>query len=888
MPPPDEDRVPRWRRYLRFWRPNAAGDVRDELEFHLQSAVDELEIHGMPHDEARAAARARFGDVDGITRTLYTLSDQRERHMQRAEWWQTVKQDLVFGLRQLRKSPGFTTVAVLTLALGIGANSAIFSVVYSVLLRPLPYANSARIVTFSQHNDNGGMCCAPFGNYYTWRDQSRSFTALAATMGPGRTTLTGAGEPMPLPVLWASADYWRAEFIPPVIGRYFTAAEDRIDAPKVVVLSYALWQSRFNGDRAVLGRQITLDGQPYEVIGVAPSDYILAGPQERAWAPLAPPPTRLRDFGDHELHVVGLLRPGVTMAAAAAELTRIDSRLAQENPHNGYDGIVVGSSLADTVLGSSRLLLYTLLGAVALVLLIACGNIANLLVARATVRRGEIAIRGALGATRGRIVAQLLVESIILGLVGGGVGLAVGVAGLRFLVTSPASIPRLADASLNLPVLLFTLALSVACALIFGLAPALRAARLDLQQTLRDGGREASVSARSRLRQALIIGELCLASLLLVGAGLLIKTSLIMQAVPSGFDTHNLLAFSISLPGTKYKTGPQIEAGLEELEGRIAAIPGVKAVARSQVAPIYGGGWNWTAARPGSNGHDEGSTSADMRGINPGFFAALGTPLLRGREFTVADGPEAAPVAIISRGLAEHLYGKADPIGQLVSNNVTGKDPHWRQVVGVVEDIHESGPTQEPYPALYMPSAQWVNGGATYMVRGAVPVLTLVPSIRRAVASVDPSLPLAAISTMDKALANTTATTRFMTWLLTLLGLTGLVLAAVGVYGVIAYFVTQRTHEFGVRIALGASGGSVRWMVVREGLVIGALGVGAGLVVARLASRFVDSLMFGMTSHDPQTFATVGIVLVLVGAAASYIPARRATRVDPLTALRGS
>ncbi len=883
-----DPRVPAWRRYLRFWRANPASDVREELDFHFQSAIDELVASGLTPDRARDAARRTFGDVDGITTTLYTLSEQRERRMQRGEWWQTIKQDVVYGIRQLRKSPGFTATAILTLALGIGANSAIFSVVYSVLLRPLPYDNSPRIVALSQHNGNGGFAYMPFGNYFSWRDESRSFDALGATMGPGRLTLTGAGDPMPLPVLFASADYWKTEFIPPVLGRYFSRDEDRFGAPKVAVLSYALWQSRFNGDHSVLGKTIVLQGQPYEVIGVAPANYILAPPAEMAFVPLAAPPERFRDFGDHELRVYGLLRPGVTMAAAARDLSHIDSRLAKENPHNGYDGVVTATSLDAAILGSSKLLLYTLLGAVALVLLIACGNIANLLIARATVRRAEIAIRGALGATRGRIVAQLLVESLLLAIAGGAAGLLVGVAGMRFLVTNPASLPRLQATSLNFPVVLFTLALSIVCAIVFGLAPALASARLDLQQTLRDGGRESTGTTRSRLRQALIVGELGLASLLLVGAGLLIRTSIVEQSVQSGFDTHNLLAFSMGLPGTTYKTGPQIEAALQQIEDAVRAVPGVAAVARSQVAPIYGFGWNWTAGRPGSNGHDEGATSADMRGINPGFFAGLGVRLLRGRAFTGADVADGPAVAIISRGLAEHLYGKTDPIGKLVSNNVTGTDPHWRQIVGVVDDIHESGPTQEPYPALYMPSTQWVNQQQTFMVRGSVPVLTLVPSIRRAVASVDPLLPLASISTMDHALANTTATTRFMTWLLTLLGFTGLALAAVGVYGVIAYFVTQRTHEFGVRIALGASGAAVQWMVVREALVIGMIGVAVGLGAALYASRFVGGLLYGITSHDPKTFAVAAVVLVVVGLAASYLPARRATRVDPLTALRGS
>jgi putative ABC transport system permease protein len=390
------------------------------------------------------------------------------------------------------------------------------------------------------------------------------------------------------------------------------------------------------------------------------------------------------------------------------------------------------------------------------------------------------------------------------------------------------------------------------------------------------------------LRQGLLDGELCVASLLLVGAGLLIKTSILLNAVSPGFDTRNVLAFSVNLPGAKYPTETQQEAALAQIERDIAAIPGVRSAGRTQVAPIYGGGWDWTAARPGSNGHDDGAVDADMRNASPTLFSTLGIRLLRGRTFTVGDAADGPPVAVVSRGLAERLYGNADVVGKLISNNVTSKTPVWREIVGVIDDVHGNGPLSDPRLTMYLPATQWVNPTQTFLVRGAVPVTTLMPAIRRAVAGVDRTLALARVSTMDDALAGTLATTRFTTWLLTLLGITGLALAAVGVYGVIAYFVTQRTHEFGVRIALGASGRAVRWMVVREGLVVGAVGVAAGLAIALYASRFVGSMLYGMTSRDPETFAVVAAVLILVGLAASYLPARRATRVDPLTALRGS
>ncbi|HEU4786810.1 MAG TPA: ABC transporter permease [Gemmatimonadaceae bacterium] len=882
------DGLPAWRRYLRFWRANAAGDVRDELSFHLASAIDELVAAGMSRDEARTLAVARFGDVGRISRTLYTLSEQRERGMARGEWWHTLKQDLVFGIRQLRKSPGFTLVAVLTLALGIGANSAIFSVVYSVLLKPLPYADGDRVLRLKQRNGQGSMCCLPYGNFFKWARETSGFEALGATTGHPAMTLAGQGEPRPVSVTLASAGYWRTMFIPPALGRYFTDDEDREGAPKVVVISHALWESRFNGDRGVLGRTINLEGESYEVVGVAPPEYILYPPAEKIWLPLAPPAWRLNDFGDHELSVYGLLRRGVPQAAAIRQIVEIDSRLAQQNPHNGYDGGVIATPLVETVLGPQRTLLYTLLGAVGLVLLIACGNIANLLIARAAMRRPEIAIRGALGATRSRIVAQLLVESLVLAFAGAVAGSFVGVAGMRFLVTSPASLPRLQNTTLNLPVVLFTFALAVGCAILFGLFPAWRAARLDLQQTLRDGGRDSHGAARQRLRQALVVAELCVASLLLVGAGLLIKSSILIQSVSPGFDARNLMAFSVSLPSARYKAPAQIEAALDQIERAVAAAPGVKSVGRTQRAPMYGGGWDWTAAREGSDGHDEGAVDAEMRNASPNLFATLGVRLLRGRSFTAADLANSQPVAIISRALAERLYPGIDPLGHRISNNVSSDAPVWRAIIGVVDDMHGDGLTQDPPKTLYIPSTQWVVPDQTYLVRGALSARTVVPAIRRAVGGVDPLLALSGVSTMDDAIASSLATTRFTTWLLTLLGLTGLLLAAVGVYGVIAYVVTQRTHEFGVRIALGATGPAVRWMVVREGMVIGVIGVVLGLTASYFAARLLGAMLYGMTSRDPQTFAAAAIVLLAVGLAASYFPARRATRIDPLEALRST
>src|SRR6185503_5242668 len=602
----DDDRPPPWRRYLRLARENPARDVDDELSFHLQSTIDELLAAGMTLDGACAAARAKFGDVEGISKTLYSLSQQRERHMTRAEWMDALKQDVAFGLRQLKKAPGFTCIALITLALGIGANAAIFSVVNTVLLRPLPFANTDRVLRLSQRNGNDEMWSVPFGNYDTWRREASGFEEIGALFGGGRRTLTGHGDPTPILTYNASAGYWKVLKINPVVGRYFTEAEDRDGGPQVVVLSEALCRNRFGGARDILGRSITLSGQSYQVIGVAPSQYLLQPPDEAAWVPLAASAARLSDFGDHELRVYGLVKRGVAPTAAVAQLQQIDTRLAHEHPHSFYDGGIIARTLEDALFGDYRKSLYLLMGAVAVVLLIACANIANLLLARATVRRTEIAVRGALGASRRRIIAQLLVESVLLAIGGAVLGLAVAYAGTRFLVSSPLPVPRLHDARLDWPVVLFTLGLAVFCAIVFGLIPAIRAARLDLQQTLRDGGRESRGGGNYRVRHALVIAQLCLTQVLLVGAGLLIRSAIAVNAVDVGFNTKNLLLFSTGLPSARYDGPERLEAGLEQLTAGIGAIPGVRGVTWTQTAPIYGGGWNWTAKREGSDGHDAG------------------------------------------------------------------------------------------------------------------------------------------------------------------------------------------------------------------------------------------------------------------------------------------
>ncbi len=874
---------------LPFSRDRVRRDVDTELSFHLEGRIEELVARGMARDDAEREAKRRFGDrahVEAEVEQIDVSTHQRRALRERLD---DVRQDVVFALRQLRKSPGFTLVAILTLALGIGANSAIFSVVYGVLLKPLPYQNGNRIVEVKESMGGDNWNVVTYGDYHTWKTRQTSFEVIGALTGSAPVTLTGVGDPTPIRTYRASADYWKVMYIPPARGRYFTDVEDREGGPLVAVISYALWKNRLGADPGIVGRSLTLNGQDYAVVGVAPPDYILSPPAELVWVPLAIPASRNDDHGDHEIGVYGVLRTGVPIAQAAREIGELQRGIAAQYKEAWVSATIRMLPVADSIVGDGRALILTLLGAVALVLLIVCANVANLLIARSAARRAEIAIRAALGASRARIVAQLLVESVLLGLAGGALGVGVAMAGVRFLVASPVSVPRLQDVAVNGPVLAFAFALSFGCALVFGLLPALRAAKLDLQQTLRDGGRESAGAVRERSRALLVIGELCLTQVLLIAAGLLIRSAILLASVSPGFATGNLLVANVLLPPARYASADTREAGFQQIQDAIAAIPGVESVGRTMIAPIHGGGWDCNAFREGTDKNDPSAVDARVRTADPSYFSTMRTPLLRGRMFTAADRANGPSVAIVNQTLARHLFGSGDPIGQRVANCIGGdKTPAWHEIVGVTGDMRADGLANDAPPELYYPTTQFVNGTNSFVVRGSVPVTTLLPSIRRAVAGVDPLVALSAISTMDDAIGRTLAIPRFTMWLLTLLGATGLILALVGVYGVISYVVTQRTREMGIRIALGADRGGIQWMLIRQGLTLGLIGTAIGTAVSLAATRYIGNLIFGVTAHDPLTFGIVALLLVLVAVCASWIPARRATRIDPLVALRAS
>jgi len=883
--PPNE---PRWRRYLRFWRSDPAADVSDELRFHLESRIAENLAAGMSAVDARRAAAERFGDVGAVERSLASLTRERETVERRVAWRQVVLQDFRYAVRQLARNPGFTAVAVLTLALGIGANTAIFSAVYSVLLRPLPYAHADRLVELREGtgpSDSYGMAVT-MGNYDTWQRRSPQFAALAAYTYAS-FTLTGAGTPQELLAFAATSDYWRTHFIPPVLGRYFGPAEDQPGAPRVVVLSYALWSNTFASDPHIAGRTIVLSGKPYTVIGVAPDEYAFTASAPQLWVPLALTPAERAEHTDHELTVVGLVRDGVTMPNAVRQLTAVQRELAHDYPRGGIDGSIIAHPLRDSVVGRVRTMMLVLFAAVGLVLLIACGNVMNLLLARAAVRRKEVAIRSALGAGRRRLVAQLLTESVLLAALGGGTGIAVAAVGLRALIrVSPDSVPRLMDATLNAPVLSFAAAVSLVCGIVFGVWPALRATRLDLQQSLREGSRDATRVARGSMRTLLVIAEVSLALVLLVGAGLLVRSAIALQRVPPGFDPHGLLVADVALPASRYPTDTSLTAAFERISAAVQSIPGASSVALVNRIPIRDFGMDCAVWRDGTNTSDPASMSANARVATGNYFATMKTPLVRGRTFAAADIDGAYPVVVINQALAHRLFGDADPIGRRVAQCPSGT-PTWHEVVGVVADVHARGLDDSPPNEVYYPLGRLRTRGMSLVVRTSVPPASLAPAVRRAVAGVDPELAVSGVATMDEIIARSMATPHFTTTLLVLLGLTGLVLAAVGIYGIIAYFVSQRAHEIGVRMALGASRRGVSLMVLRQGLALAGAGVAIGLVASAAATRALAGLIYGVSTHDPATFLGVTGVLLVVAALASLVPAHRATRLDPLEALRG-
>ena len=870
-----------WMRYFR--RARWDEEREREIQAYLEIETDENIARGMTPEEARYAARRKLGNPTQIREEIYRMNS--------LTFIESFWQDVRCGLRMLRKNSGFAAVAVLTLALGIGANTAIFSVIHAVLLRPLPYDNPDRIVVLLESNPARGFgqfAVSP-PNYMDWKKDSTVFQHMAS-VSRGDFNYTGGAEPERLTGAHVAASFFSVLGAQPALGRTFLPEDDVVGKASVVVLSYGLWTQHFGGDPQILGKSLTLDGQSYRVIGVMQNGFQFPRGVE-LWLPSEFDQRALSPGarGAHYLRVIARLKPAVGIDRAQAEMVSLSKRLEQQYPrtNTGWTSKVV--SLNELTVGDIRPTLLVLFGAVGFLLLIACANVANLLLARATARQREIAIRFSLGASRLRIARQLLTESILLSAIATGAGLLLAEWAIRALRTLPPSnLPRAASIGLDLPVLGFAAGIAVLTGLLFGLAPALQITRSAPSETLKEGGRTAS-AGRQGVRSALVVLETTLALVLLVGSGLLLKSFLRLQTVDPGFQYKNILTASVSLPESKYATDAQKIQFFDQVLERIQSVQGVREVAAASGNPMEGSNLSFAFATKDLQALSPADQpSAGYYIVSANYFHTLGIPLLVGRYFTQEDSVGSPRVAIISQAVAERFFHDKNPIGQAISIGIgaPGGGPVWREIVGVVGDVKDDGLGEAAAMTVYEPSTQMAWSGMSLFLRSDSNPERLAGTLRSQVMAVDKDQPVADISTGEQLMAQAVAQPQLRTLLLSLFAGLALVLASLGIYGVMSNTVAQRTHEIGVRMALGAGQRSVLRLVLGNGMRLTLLGIVLGTFGAFALTRLMKGLLFHVTPTDPGTFVEVALFLFLVALLASYIPARRATRVDPVVALR--
>jgi len=805
--------------------------------------------------------------------------------------------DLRFALRLLTRSPGFSVVAVATLALGIGANTAIFSVVDHVLLRPLPYRDSDRLYAVHEAVPKFAHVAplVPVNamHFREWRRNVRSFDRMAL-IGGVALNLTGAGDPERLAGARVSPALFAMLGVRPQLGRLFVEAEDRPGRDAVVVIDHELWKLRFGADPRVLGRKVVLDGRPYEVIGVLPPDFrfpklaslyamTIAEARPQIWKPFALKDDELEAMGDFNYACIVSLKPGVSLAQAAAELGAAQKTIS-DTVREHIDLLASLVPLQDQITGRSRTGLHLLLGAVGVVLLIGCVNIANLLLAQTTGRRREIAIRSAIGASRARLVRQMLVESLALSAIGGAGGVFVSYTAVEAIrLWAPIDLPRLDEVAVDARVLLFGIALSIATGLLCGLLPALRFARADPHDAMKAGARGTTASPRhARVRTLLLAGEIALSTVCLSAAGLLLHSYLKLLAVDAGFDAQQVVTVEINLPPSRYPDLPRRSALLRSALDAVGMVPGVTSVGVSNQLPLGGEGGNNLVAPEGFTGAFTDRPLADIRQVNPEYFRTLGVPLRSGRVFAEAD--RAYPVALVSVLASERLWPGQDPVGKRMQ--MGGDDTPLLQVIGVVGDVRGISLDKAPTMTVYVPYWQRFQSQALLAVRTPLDPGVVASDLRLALRRIDPELPIPAFRTMEDIVSVSAAERRFQTELVMLFGLVAALLARLGIYGVVSYSVAQRTGELGIRMALGAVPAGLRWLMLRQCLVPVAAGLACGLAASAMTGRLLSSLLFGVRAVDPVTIAAVALSSSAIAAVAGYIPARRATRVDPVVALR--
>jgi putative ABC transport system permease protein len=869
-----------------FWRRHK--ELDEEMQAHLRMSTDEKIERGDRPEHAAQSARRELGNA--------TLIHETTRDQWGFRWLETLLQDLRYGLRLLRKSPGFTAVAVLTLALGIGANAAIFSVVNAILLRPLAYENPGQLAFVAEASPKQGITDAgtSYPTLLELRDHSHAFSAVAG-FASHFLTLTGRGEPSEARTIVVTQDFFSVFGTKPLLGRTLLPSDGERGAVPVVVLSENMWRSQFGADPKIIGSSVALDMRPFTVVGVMPGEFRTPFLEQASqlWIPLVQDPLffgwMTRPQKTHWMPVIARLRPGVSFAQAHAEMATVSARLAKEFPAENGWLIQQPQPLQQAITGDVKSPLLILLCAVGLVLLIACANIANLLLARATSRSKEIFIRIALGAGKWRIASQLLSESTILGLLGGLAGVLMAYWGVSaFASLLPPELPQIHAIRVDGYVLGFALVLSVAASVVFGMAPAFFATRSDPQASLREGARAGEARGSSRLRSFLAAAEIALAMVLLVGAGLLMRSFARLTSVSPGFQPDHVVKAMVSLPQFQYSSPQQWTAFSNALMTRLQSQPGLQNSACMAPVPVADGNIDMPFTIVGGAPLPPGaSDTADYVTASPAYFSVMSIPLLRGRLFAASDSPSAPPVTLISEALAKRYFPSENPLGRrLVFGFPLDGAPVSREIVGVVGDIHDVSLAENPAPMMYVPFAQAPIYGCEVVVKSTLSASAVIGAIRTETHNIDKNVPVTAVMTLTHAIERSATPAKFRTLMLGLFSVMALVLAAVGIFGVVSYSVSRRTHEIGIRMALGASPGSVRRLVIGESARLVFFGLLAGIPAAFVLTRFLSSLLFGVTATDPLTFIGVGLLLALVAAVASHIPARRAMRVDPMVALR--